>query len=134
MSTIPVKYNSIGDRKPIYALLGANDLAVEKLRELPAKMHAMQADLQDKSKDLPSLPKSMIDRANELTDKAEHLYTKLAIRGERLVASVRRQPSTEAAIDEAKEAVRKTRAAGVAAKRSAKAAEHAVEDAATKIG
>ncbi|MDT7537924.1 MAG: hypothetical protein QOI82_1509, partial [Actinomycetota bacterium] len=51
-----------------------------------------------------------------------------------LVKAIRRQPATEAAIAEGKEAVRKAEAAATAAKKSAKAGEKAVEDAAAKIG
>ena len=73
-------------------------------------------------------------RVEKLTEQATGLYAELAVRGERLVTSIRRQPSTEAAIAEGKEAVRKAEAAATAARKSAKAGEKAVEDAANKIG
>ena len=58
----------------------------------------------------------------------------LALRGERLVTQIRRQPATEAAIAEGKEAVKKAEAAAIAARKSVKAGEKAVEDAAAKLG
>jgi hypothetical protein len=50
------------------------------------------------------------------------------------VTQIRRQPATEAAIAEGKEAVRKAEAAAIAARKSVKASEKAVEGAASKIG
>jgi hypothetical protein len=73
-------------------------------------------------------------RVEKATEKATGFYTGLTVRGERLVTQIRRQPATEAAIAEGKEAVRKAEAAATAAKKSAKAGEKAVEGAADKIG
>ncbi len=72
--------------------------------------------------------------AKKASEQATDLYAKLSVRGERLVTQIRRQPATEAAIAEGKEAVRKAEAAAIAAKKSAKAGEKAVEQAAAKIG
>ena len=73
-------------------------------------------------------------RVEKATEKATDLYAKLAVRGERLVTQIRRQPATEAAIAEGKEAVRKAEAAATSAKKAVKAGEKALEGAAQKIG
>ncbi len=83
---------------------------------------------------MKSLRDEVETRVEKATEKATDLYTSLTVRGERLVTQIRRQPATEAAIAEGKEAVRKAEAAATAAKKSAKAGEKAVEDAAAKIG
>jgi len=72
-----------------------------------------------------------VEKANK---KATDFYAQLTVRGERLVTSIRRQPSTQATIAEGKAAVRKAEAAANSAKRSVKAGEKAVEQAADKLG
>ena len=107
-------------RKPLFAVVGVADLAIEQVQSLPALAQERVAEV----------PAS-VKKAGE---KATDLYAKLAVRGERLVTSIRRQPATEAALAEGREAVRKAEAAAVAARKSVKAGEQAVEDAAAKIG
>lgn len=129
-------------KKPLFAYVGVADLAIERAKELPAeitaatttvskKAQALVADVPAQAKALPVTIRTNVETA---TEKATDLYTKLTVRGERLVKAIRRQPATEAAIAEGKEAVRKAEAAATAAKKSVKAGEKAVEDAAAKIG
>ncbi len=118
-------------RKPAFAFAGLADLALAQVKEAPAAYSAG------------------VERAGEL-------YAALAVRGERLVTSIRRQPATEAAIAEGQEAVAKAeeavaavtasveqgveRAAGkadasrVAAGKSARAGSKAAKAAAEKLG
>jgi ElaB/YqjD/DUF883 family membrane-anchored ribosome-binding protein len=114
-------------RKPFFAYVGVADLAIEQAKELPNVV-----------KTLPSQVKELRDevetRVAKAGEQANDFYAKLAVRGERLVTSIRRQPATQAAVAEGKEAVRKAEAAAVAAKKSAKAGEKAVEGAGDKIG
>ena len=136
-------------RKPLLAAVGVVDLAIEQVRqastELPVEYAAAAKKAQERFAEVPEAVKAFPAKAEELrgevetrvaklTEQATDLYAQLAVRGERLVTSIRRQPSTEASIAEGKEAVRKAEAAAVAAKKSAKAGEKAVEDAAAKIG
>jgi len=129
-------------KKPLFAYVGVADLAIERAKEIPAeltelnktvgtKVQAFVAEVPTQANALPVTVRTNVEKA---TEKATDLYTKLTIRGERLVTQIRRQPATEAAIAEGKEAVRKAEAAATAAKKSVKAGEKAVEDAAEKLG
>jgi DNA repair exonuclease SbcCD ATPase subunit len=139
-------------KKPAFAAVGVVDLYLEQVKELPADAKKVQAKLEAartartaQLKTVPAQLKTLPTQVKELRTevetrvakaqtKATAYYSKLALRGERLVTQIRRQPATEAAIAEGKEAVKKAEAATVAAKKSAKAAEKAVEGAAAKIG
>ena len=129
-------------KKPLFAYVGVADLAIERAKEIPAeltelnktvstKVQAFVAEVPAQVKELPVVVRTNVEKASE---KATDLYTKLTVRGERLVTQIRRQPATEAAIAEGKAAVKKAEAAANAAKKSVKAGEQAVEDAAAKIG
>jgi hypothetical protein len=131
--------------KPLYAVVGAADFALEQAKDVPAdvtarvsKVSARLSDVPAQVKTLPAQVKGLRGevetRVETLTEKATDLYSQLTVRGERLVTQIRRQPATEAAIAEGKEAVRKAEAAATAAKKSVKAGEKAVEQAADKIG
>ncbi len=136
-------------RKPLFAAVGVADLAIEQAKEVPADVTAeakkVQARLTNTTTTVPAAVKTFPTQVKDLrgevetrvakvTGQATDLYAKLAVRGERLVTQIRRQPATEAAIAEGKEAVRKAEAAATAAKRSVKAGEKAVEGAAAKLG
>ena len=129
-------------KKPLFAYVGVADLAIERAKEIPAELTELnktvstkvQAVIADVPAQVQALPVTVRTNVEKATEKATDLYTKLTIRGERLVTQIRRQPATEAAIAEGKEAVRKAEAAATAAKKSVKAGEKAVEDAAQKIG
>jgi hypothetical protein len=131
--------------KPLFAAVGVADLAIEQAKEVPADVTARVNKVQARLSEVPAQVKALPTQVKTLrgevetrvstaTEKATDLYTQLTVRGERLVTQIRRQPATEAAIAEGKEAVRKAEAAAIAAKKSAKAGEKAVEDAAAKIG
>jgi hypothetical protein len=134
--------NSAAAKKPLFAYVGVADLAIERAKEIPGEFTVATTNVTKKAQsllaDVPSqvtaLPVTVRTNVEKATEKATDLYTKLTIRGERLVGQIRRQPATEAAIAEGKEAVKKAEAAATAAKKSAKAGEKAVEDAVAKIG
>jgi predicted nucleic acid-binding Zn-ribbon protein len=132
-------------RKPLFAAVGVVDLALEQVKELPVAYATEAKKAQERLAELPTVVKTLPEQAKEfrgemetrvakLSEQATDLYAQLSVRGERLVTAIRRQPATEAAIVEGKEAVRKAEAAATAAKKSAKAGEKAVEDASAKIG
>ena len=132
-------------KKPVFAAVGVVDLYVEQVKDLPAEAKKVQEKLQGKIeaarvartaqlKTVPAQLKALPTQAKELSNEITAYYAKLAVRGEKLVGQIRRQPSTEAAIAEGKAAVKKAEAAANNAKRAAKAGEQAVEDAAAKIG
>ena len=58
----------------------------------------------------------------------------LTVRGERLVTAIRRQPVTEVAVVEGKEAVKKAEQSATAARTAAKAGTKAAKGAAGKLG
>ncbi len=131
--------------KPLFAVVGVADLAIEQAKDVPALYVAEVKKAQARLENVPTVVKTLPEqvktlrtdvetRVEKATEKATELYAQLTVRGERLVTQIRRQPSTEAAIAEGKEAVRKAEAAATAAKKSVKAGEKAVEDAAAKIG
>ena len=125
-------------RKPAFAAVGVADLALEQVKDVPADVAAEARRVQARLAEVPAavrtLPVRVETRVAQVQETATDLYAKLAIRGERLVTQIRRQPATEAAIAEGKEAVRKAEAAAVAARNSVRAGERAVEDAASKLG
>ena len=129
-------------KKPLFAYVGVADLAIERAKEIPAQLTVATTEVTKKAQALlaevpaqvTALPVTVRTNVDKATEKATEVYTKLTVRGERLVKAIRRQPATEAAIAEGKEAVRKAEAAATAAKKSVKAGEKAVEDAAAKIG
>ena len=106
--------------KPLYAVVGVADFALEQAKDVPALVKG--------------LPETVEARVSTATDKAGDVYSQLTVRGRRLVTSIRRQPATQAAIAEGKEAVRQAEASANAARKSVKAGEKAAEDAAAKLG
>ncbi len=114
-------------RKPVYAYVGAADLAIEQVKNLPGAVKALPAQVRGLRGEVES-------RVTKAQGQASELYSSLAVRGERLVTSIRRQPATQAAVAEGKEAVKKAEAAAVAAGKSARAGGKAAEAAAEKIG
>jgi ferritin-like metal-binding protein YciE len=139
-------------KKPAFAAVGVVDLYVEQVKEIPAEAKKLQAKLEaaraartEKLKAVPAqlkaLPTQVKGLRNELEGRvskaqstATAYYGKLAVRGEKLVGQIRRQPATEAAIAEGKAAVRKAEAAATSAKKATKSAEKAAEGAANKLG
>ncbi len=125
-------------RKPLFAVVGAADYALEQVKDLPTRYAADVQKAQERLAEVPAVVKTLPEQVSEFskkaTEQATDLYAQLAVRGERLVTSIRRQPATEAAIAEGKEAVRKAEASATAAKKSTKAGTKAVEDAANKVG
>ena len=132
-------------RKPAFAVAGLADLWIEQVKDVPATVTAEAEKVQARLADVPNVVKTFPAQVKDLREEIEtrvakaqeqatDLYAQLAVRGERLVTSIRRQPATEAAIAEGKEAVKKAEQAAVAARNAARAGEKAVEDATAKIG
>ena len=146
VTTTPTRFTARPEvRKPAFAFAGLADLAIEQVKDAPAAYVAEVRKAQERLAEVPSavrtIPSQVKDLRSEVgtrvaqaTEQAGDLYAALAIRGERLVTQIRRQPATEAAIAEGREAVKKAEAAAVAARNSARAGEKAVADAASKVG
>jgi hypothetical protein len=113
--------------KPLYAYVGALDLALEQAQSVPAQVRALPAQVK-------SLRGDVETRVEQVTGKATEVYSQLTVRGERLVTALRRSPATQAAVAEGKQAVQQAEASATAARRSAQAGAKAVEDAAEQLG
>jgi|GEM_PF-3012945 len=123
-------------RKPLYAYVGAADLAVEKLRALPASAGTEVRRLSDRvggltveaakvptqvSTTVRALPETVGAQLSGLQGRAAQLYNAWVDRGERRVTEIRRSPTTEEAVTRTKTAVSRTKAAGTSARRAADA-------------
>lgn len=128
--------------KPLYALVGANDLAVEKLRaratdirtEVPVRVGKLQERVTALPKEYKTIPTQVKTYAETVTDKVTKLYGELTGRGEKVVAQIRRSPATKNAAAKNKQASRSTKAAKTSVSKAVKADATAVSDAAGSIG
>lgn len=136
--------------KPLYFAAGATDLAVEKLREIPAEYKRLQD--QAKRVDAATVRVAVEDYSTKATVAAVKTYDELVNRGQKLVRNVRRQKATQVLsqrLDVTKSqakatattarksaAATKTRAKATAtsAKKTTDAAGAAVKDGAAKVG
>ena len=107
-------------RKPLFAVVGAGDLAVENIKELPTQLATQAA--------------TFVPRLTTIPGKAFQTYGGLVERGEQLVRSIRRGTATEKAEAQIKVAKTQAKAAATSATKAAKATAKAVDSAASKIG
>ncbi len=77
------------DVKPLYAIAGAGDLVVERLRTLPA-------ELQKASAEFGKVPTQVQQRALQAQTVATAFYGELATRGEKAIKQLRGQQATTA--------------------------------------
>ena len=93
-------------RNPLHAWIGAGDLAVEKVKELPSEVVKLQTRIvglptqartqaTEQVKVLKGLPKEVRAKADELTTKANSLYAELTKRGEQVLARRNSKATTE---------------------------------------
>jgi hypothetical protein len=107
-------------RKPLFASVGAADLAVEKLAALPAMYGTEVKKLSDRVVGLPTQAQSVVRTwpatvSSQLADlqvRANELYNSFADRGEKRVSSIRRNPAARETAEHAKAAAAEARAAG----------------------
>jgi thymidylate synthase len=128
--------------KPLYAFVGANDLAVEKLRERGSKFRSeakvrstkLQKRVSSLPKEYKTLPTQVKSYTGTVTDKVTKLFDELTGRGEKVVAQIRRSPATKNAAAKNKQVARSTKATKTSATKAAKADVTAVTDAASHVG
>jgi heparin binding hemagglutinin HbhA len=154
---------ALTDSTPLYAVAGAGDLAVEKLREVPGRLSTIKVEpkvVQDRvtgslnsfQDDVKTLPEKAQSFALIQVGKANEAYEELAKRGKVIVGRIRRQKATQdlkaqaqvtaesakATETTARKAVGSTQRAAkgtaTSATKTAKAAEKATKDAAGKVG
>lgn len=139
MPTITEVRNEIGRAlesaevpKPLYAVAGVGDLAIEKLRAL--QLERRIAGLTDEARTLPgrvgdlrgdvqgrvrALPTDVVDAAVTAGDRAGELYDGLTVRGRKLVDRIGSQQATRDLVDGAREVVRSAKATVTTAERGA---------------
>jgi heparin binding hemagglutinin HbhA len=92
---------TVTDTTPVYAALGATDLAVERLRAARDRAAGVRLGLdvsaiQDRAaKRFETVTEQVRSQRAEAAGKARETYTELAVRGEKLVKRVRSQKSTK---------------------------------------
>ncbi|HEY3559724.1 MAG TPA: hypothetical protein VGL05_19780 [Kribbella sp.] len=143
---------------PFYAIAGAGDLAVEKVRavgvdvtarfakldqaslqaeltkaqsELTKRFEAIVADARTAPARLRELPKTAQAGLTVVLGQAEETYEDLAGRGKDLVERIRHQQATEDLVDTAKTTVSKAKATRTTAKKTAQTASRNVKATAT---
>ncbi len=117
--------------KPLYVLVGANDLAVEKLRD-------GLTVLQERAKTLPkeyrTFPTTVKTYATDVTGKAGAVFDELSTRGQKVVDTIRRRPATKRAVSQTKNAKSSAKATKTSTTKAAQATGAAVKDAASQVG
>ncbi|MEV7005327.1 hypothetical protein [Streptosporangium sp. NPDC051022] len=111
--TLTTEVKKLADSKPFYAVAGAGDLAVEKLRELPEQIHRLQGrreEIREAARELPGRAKRFAGKAedyardfpgkargyaDQFTVRAGELYEQFASRGRKVVSKA----SGEAALE-----------------------------------
>ena len=121
-------------KQAAYAVAGVGDLAVEKLREVPAKVSKISTDLRGQDRTLQakvseavlSIPAEALQLTAKITTlaedgvkKAEAQYKDLATRGEAIVRRIGNQKATQDLINQAQATVTRARVARGAAQRGA---------------
>ncbi|MGZ4630496.1 hypothetical protein [Oryzihumus sp.] len=95
---------TVTDTTPVYAVVGATDLAVEKVREARTRAAALRAELGDfdvtavQGKAVETaqhVPALALNRTLEIAGKAQESYDTLAERGQKLVTRIRGQKATQ---------------------------------------
>ncbi|WP_406283928.1 hypothetical protein [Embleya sp. NBC_00896] len=126
---------TLTDTTPLYAVAGAGDLMVEKLRELPEKLRVeITTDPKVLRERFQTLPDRTQTFAKSQVDKAKELYEDLAARGEKLVKRVDRQESTKRAKSAVNTTESKAKATTTAAKRGVANAKAQAKATATAAG
>jgi heparin binding hemagglutinin HbhA len=100
--------NTVTDVTPVYAAVGATDLAVEKVRDAGVRAAAIRVDLdinalqgkvvkrvEKVAEQAQQIPAQVKSQTVEVAGKARQTYSELAVRGEELVKRVRNQKATK---------------------------------------
>lgn len=135
---------TITDTAPVYAAVGVTDLAAEKVRDATSRATTVgeglrkelePAALQDRAAHRANtavaraqqVPGLALSRSVELAERAQHGYTDLVARGERLVRRVRRQQATADLVAQAENTVSLGKGALTTARRAAKDVERSAK-------
>lgn len=148
-ATGDVKLTVPDPKRGLYAYVGAADYAVEQIRALPryqgAVVEALRSQVKDIQHQVSELPQTvrtsltgLQGKVNEtyvdLSDRVTVTYSEFANRGEKVVSSIRKDPATQAAVEQTKTAKSQVKAARTSVKKAAAETETATEKAGDKIG
>lgn len=132
--TLATEVKKLTDSKPFYAVAGAGDYAVEKLRELPEQLLKLQSRRAEIAKDLPEKARTYADKAegfarefpekartyaDQLTVLATEVYEDFATRGRKVVSKTTGEAALE--LEEVSEAAEPAVATPVRKPRATKA-------------
>jgi hypothetical protein len=113
---------TVFDPKPLYALAGAGDLAVERFRDLVAEFPTQVKELRKQVEDFPSraqsLPVELRKQAEEFSSKASSAYDDFAIRGAKVVAGLRGEKPGKSVGTQDRKPAKRTAAKKTTAKRT----------------
>lgn len=104
-----------------YAVVGATDIAVERVRSAQVRAAAVRADLELKkvSGRVQQAPTVAVTMGLEAAGKVEETYTELSARGKKLVERIRRQRATQDLLAQGQVAISRTKAAVTTVRRGA---------------
>src|SRR3954454_8866748 len=133
---------TITKSKPFYAVAGAGDIAVRKLREVPGRLSVLRVEPKDITstitlirQEIPPVPARAQTVAvvivEEAVGLADVVYGDLVSRGRSVTNRIRRQKATQELQASATTTVRRTRTATKTAKKSAAETRTATRGAAT---
>jgi len=128
--------------KPFYAVAGAGDLAVKKLREMPDRLPNLRIEpkdiastinvIQAETRTIPyRVQNAAVVLVGETVGLADAVYGDLVTRGRSVSNRIRRQKATQDLQAQANTTVRRTKTAKTTAKQSAGATKSAARGAAT---
>jgi heparin binding hemagglutinin HbhA len=125
---------SVTEATPVLAVVGATDLAVERVRTLAARAEQAAASIDSKTLQSTAVqvPALAVSRALEVAGQFESRYEDLAARGKALVQRVQSQRATKDLVTQGKATLSRTKAAVTTARKTADAAVEAAEDALPK--
>lgn len=124
MSTVTDFRKSVTEATPVLAVVGAADLAVERVRHLAAQVEQAAADLDTKAlqSQVAQVPGLAVNRAlvvaNEVAVQVESQYESLAARGKKIVDRVQSQKATKDLVTKGKATLSRTQAAVTTARRT----------------
>lgn len=113
------------DPTPLFAVVGATDLAVERVRTAVASVSQTQAEAQKAISEFnpkaaaQEVPTRAVAVALEAASKAEARYEEYAKRGKQLVERVRSQQSTQELFNQAGNTISRTKGAVTTTRRAA---------------
>jgi aspartate/tyrosine/aromatic aminotransferase len=114
-------------KRGLYGVVGAADYAVEQIKALPRYQGAVVDALR-------GVPQQLRTSLTDLQGKVNETYSEFANRGEKVVSSIRKDPQTQAALEQTKTAKTQVKAARTSVKKAASETGAATEKAGDKIG